>query len=112
MRARCPTFVKAWVLLFAATTAFAGEPVVTPVPTKHMQPGYGVVESVTEVQMQTRDRSAATGGSAQAEKSTKPMYRIAVRMPDGSLQVRDLDKREFKVGDNVLLTNAGDILPD
>jgi hypothetical protein len=40
------------------------------------------------------------------------MYRIGVRMPDGSLQLRDLDKPEFKVGDNVLLTNVGDILPD
>ena len=83
-----------------------------PVPTKHMQPGYGVVESVTEVQVVSRSRSAAAGGSAQGAKSTRPMYRIAVRMPDGSLQVRDLDKPEFKVGDNVLLTNAGDILPD
>ena len=40
------------------------------------------------------------------------MYRVAVRMPDGSVQLRDLDKPEFKVGDNVLLTNAGDIVPD
>lgn len=83
-----------------------------PVPTKQMKPGYGVVESVKEVQLVSRDRSAAAGGSAQAAKSTKPMYRIGVRMPDGSLQVRDLDRPEFKVGDNVLLTNAGDILPD
>jgi len=116
---RCPTGVKAFVLLLAATTAFAGEPVVRPVPAKEMKPGYGVVESVTEVQMVSRDpkesreRSAAAGGgSAQGASSTKPMYRIGVRMPDGSLQVRDLDKPEFKVGDNVLLTNAGDILPD
>ena len=40
------------------------------------------------------------------------MYRVAVRMPDGSVQYRDLDRPEFKVGDNVLLTNAGDIVPD
>ena len=101
------------VLALAACGALAqGEKVVAPVPAKEMQPGYGVVESVTEVQMQTRERSAAAGGSAQDVKSTRPMYRIAVRMPDGSLQVRDLDKPEFRVGDNVLLTNAGDILPD
>lgn len=106
-------------LLLIATLAHGGEPVVTPVPSKQMKPGYGVVESVTEVQMQVRDpkeprerSAAAAGGSAQAGKSTKPMYRIAVRMPDGSLQVRDLDRPEFEVGDNVLLTNAGDILPD
>ena len=111
--------VKLPALLLIATLAHGGEPVVTPVPTKEMQPGYGVVESVTEVQVvsrepkESRERSAAAGGgSAQGAKSTKPMYRIGVRMPDGSLQVRDLDKPEFKVGDNVLLTNAGDILPD
>jgi len=85
---------------------------VTPVPAKEMKPGYGVVQSITEVQVLSRERSAAAGGTAQGAKSTRPMYRVGVRMPDGSLQYRDLDKPEFKVGDNVLLTNAGDILPD
>jgi hypothetical protein len=89
------------------------EPKVTPVPTKAMKPGYGVVESVTEVQVvDPRERSAAAGGSAQGARSGQPMYRVGVRMPDGSMQYRDLDKPEFKVGDNVLLTNAGDIVPD
>ena len=100
-------------LAFAAAGAFAqDEPVVEPVPAKEMKPGYGVVASVTEVQVMARDRSAAAGGSAQGETTFLPMYRIGVRMPDGSMQYRDLDKPEFKVGDNVLLTNAGDILPD
>jgi hypothetical protein len=40
------------------------------------------------------------------------MYRVTVRMPDGRLQVRDIDKPEFRAGDHVLLTNAGDIVPD
>jgi hypothetical protein len=99
-------------LLFAlaASSALAqGEKVVAPVPAKKMQPGYGVVESVTPVRV-APERSAAAGGSA--AKDTRPMYRVAVRMPDGSLQYRDLDRPEFKVGDNVLLTNAGDIVPD
>jgi hypothetical protein len=105
--------VKLSALVLLAMLAHSEEPVVTPVPVKEMTPGYGVVQSVTEVQMVTRERSAAAGGgSAQAAKSTRPMYRVGVRMPDGSLQYRDLDKPEFKVGDNVLLTNAGDILPD
>jgi hypothetical protein len=104
--------VKLAALILIASLAHGAEPVVTPVPTKQMKPGYGVVESVTEVQLVSRERSAAAGGSAQGAKSTRPMYRIGVRMPDGSLQLRDLDKPEFKVGDNVLLTNAGDILPD
>jgi hypothetical protein len=87
------------------------EPKVAPVKTEDMKPGYGVVESVTEVTL-VRERSAAAGGSAPGASSGRPMYRVAVRMPDGSLQFRDLDKPEFKVGDNVLLTNAGDIVPD
>jgi hypothetical protein len=40
------------------------------------------------------------------------VYRVGVRLPDGSVQYRDIDRPEFRVGDNVLLTNAGDILPD
>ncbi len=110
----------ATLLLFAAAAAFAqDEPVVKPVPPKDMKPGYGVVASVTEVQLMSREpkesrqRSAAAGGgSAQGKTAFQPMYRIGVRLPDGSMQYRDLDKPEFKVGDNVLLTNAGDILPD
>jgi hypothetical protein len=100
------------LLALAASAAFAqGEKVVTPVPAKQMQPGYGVVESVTPVRV-APERSAAAGGSATAKTESRPMYRFAVRMPDGSLQYRDLDRPEFKVGDNVLLTNAGDIVPD
>ena len=111
---RGPTLMKVLALVLAAALVQADpvtrEPVVTPVPAKAMKPGYGVVESVTEVQVV--ERSAAAGGSAQGERSGKPMYRIGVRMPDGRMQYRDLDKPEFKVGDNVLLTNAGDIVPD
>lgn len=75
-----------------------------------MAPGYGVVESVSEVRLVPRERSAAAGGSSSSEG--RPVYRVGVRMADGTVQYRDLDKPEFKVGDNVLLTNAGDILPD
>jgi hypothetical protein len=102
------------VLALGATGAFAQnveEPRVPPVQSKNMKPGYGVVESVTEVQL-VAERSAAAGGSAPSAPIGRPMYRIGVRLPDGSLQFRDLDKPEFKVGDNVLLTNAGDIVPD
>ena len=100
------------VLALTATAAVAaGEKVVTPVPTKQMRPGYGVVESVTPVKVVV-ERSAAAGGSAAAAERARPMYRVAVRMPDGSVQYRDLDRPEFKVGDDVLLTNAGDIVPD
>lgn len=72
-----------------------------------MQPGYGVVEQVMPVRI--RERSAAAGGSS---ADARPVYRIAVRMADGSLQYRDLDRAEFRPGERVLLTNAGDVLPD
>ena len=108
-------------LAFFAAHALANdpvtrEPVVAPVATKDMRPGYGRVESITEVRVAPRERSAAAGGSAPASQhaaaDARPAYRVAVRMADGSLQHRDLSKPEFRVGDNVLLTNAGDIVPD
>jgi hypothetical protein len=99
------------ILAVLLTRVFAGEPVVTPVPTEKMRPGYGVVESVTEVKV-APERSAAAGGSAPAASQAKPMYRVTVRLADGSVQQRDIEKPEFRVGDNVLLTNAGDIVPD
>ena len=88
----------------------ARDAAVTPVPSKGMHPGYGVVQSVTPV-LVVPPRSAAAGGSARREAG-RPAYRVAVRMGDGRVQYRDLDKPEFKRGDNVLLTNAGDIVPD
>ena len=103
--------IVSFAVAFLAAQALAGEPVVAPVPTEKMQPGYGVVESVTEVRV-VPERSAAAGGSAPSAAWAKPMYRVAVRMPDGSVQYRDLAKPEFRAGDHVLLTNAGDILPD
>lgn len=100
------------VLALLAGCASAAEPVVKPIAASEMHPGYGVVESVREVRV-LAERSAATGGSAPAAtQGGRPAYRVAVRLADGTLQYRDLDKPEFKVGDNVLLTNAGDILPD
>lgn len=114
----------ALTLAVLAFGAFAAEPttkdpVVAPVATQDMKPGYGRVESVTEVRVAKRERSAAAGGSAprseqsaEGAEAPRPAYRVAVRMADGSVQYRDLAKPEFKVGDNVLLTNAGDIVPD
>lgn len=111
--------LAALLLALASMGAFAQktqEPVVAPVKAQEMRPGYGVVESITEVRViseeKRRSRSAAAGGSTPSSSEGKPMYRVSVRLPDGSLQQRDLDKPEFQVGDNVLLTNAGDILPD
>lgn len=95
-----------------AANALAAEPVAPPVPVGEMRPGYGVVESVMPVRLAARERSAAAGGSAASSPATRTAYRITVRMPDGTLQQRDLDQPEFRPGDHVLLTNAGDVLPD
>lgn len=82
------------------------------------KPGYGTVEKIEEVRVRP-ERSAAAGGSsatggtasANAEEE-RPAYRVTVRMADGSIQQRDLHKPEFKAGDDVLLTNAGDVVKD
>ena len=113
LRPRCPIGMRiaSFAVVLLAARALAGEPVVAPVPTDKMQPGYGVVESVTEVRV-APERSAAAGGSGPVSARAKPMYRVAVRMPDGTRQYRDLEKPEFRAGDHVLLTNAGDIVPD
>jgi hypothetical protein len=105
------TRIALLVSAVAAGVAHA-QPVVRPVPSAQMQPGYGVVETVTPVRIASREASAATGGSSGATNQTRPAYRVTVRMPDGSLQVRDLDRPEFQPGDHVLLTNSGDVEPD
>jgi len=99
---------------FAAVSgvAAAQEPVVKPVPSNDMRPGYGVVETIREVRLAPPERSAAAGGSAPSASEARPVYRVGVRLADGTLQYRDLDQPEFKVGDHVLLTNAGDVVPD
>ena len=106
----------ALALAAISSLAAAQEPVVKPLSSKDMQPGYGVVESIQEVRLAAGERSAAAGGSAPsaagARPEGRPAYRVGVRLADGTLQFRDLDKSEFKVGDNVLLTNAGDVVPD
>jgi hypothetical protein len=99
-------------LALVASSALAqAERLVSPIPTKDMRPGYGVVESVTPVRV-AGERSAAAGGSAGGASGARPMYRVAVRMPDGKVQFRDLDRPEVKPGEHVLLTNAGDVVPD
>jgi hypothetical protein len=98
------------LVLVASTGLAQGERLVKPVPAKDMRPGYGVVESVTPVRV-VAERSAAAGGTA-AASAERQVYRVSVRMPDGKVQYRDLDRPEFKAGDHVLLTNAGDVVPD
>lgn len=106
------TIAVAVACALVSLSALAQERAVKPVASKQMKPGYGVVESIQEVRVVSGERSAAAGGSASGEAKGRPAYRVGVRLADGTLQFRDLDKPEFKVGDNVLLTNAGDVVPD
>jgi len=76
-----------------------------------MQPGYGVVLSIAPVRLVEEERSAAVGGSASAPR-VHPAYRVTVRMADGSVQYRDIDRPEVRPREHVLLTNAGDVVPD
>ncbi len=100
------------VLVLASASALAQQ-AVTPVKTADMHPGYGKVENIVPVRLTAGERSAAAGGSAaKSSLEGRPAYRVTVRMADGSVQQRDVDKLEVKVGEDVLLTNAGDVLPD
>lgn len=98
--------------IFLTMGPASAQPIVPPVPSAAMQPGYGVVESVRTVRIASRTPSAAAGGSSDAPGAMRLAYRVTVRMADGSLQVRDLDRPEFQPGEQVLLTNAGDVVPD
>jgi hypothetical protein len=75
-------------------------------PPSQERPGYGVVESVTPV---PREESSSTGAT---QPGIGHAYLIRVRMSDGSVQIRSQKGRNFKTGDRVLLTNAGDIVKD
>ena len=104
--------IAALALVPAAAWSQAQPAAVAPVREADKHPGYGVVESITEVRLLPGERSAAAGGSAPAATEGKPAYRVKVRMADGSIEYRDLHKPEFHAGQNVLLTNAGEILRD
>jgi len=72
------------------------------------RPGYGVVESVSPL----RQAESASAGASRPGAGQADLYLVRVRMDDGSFQIREVKKRRFTVGDRVLLTNAGDIVPD
>ena len=76
------------------------------------RPGYGVVEAVTPVRIKpsASEPSASAGASAPSHATAR--YRVRVRLDDGTIQYRTLKKREFAAGDRVLLTNAGDVVPE
>ncbi len=97
------------LLLLAALPSEAGDPA-RGAAAEEQHPGYGVVEAITPL-----PRKAAPSASAGASKPGRreaATWLVRVRMDDGTLQVREMKKRSVAVGSRVLLTNAGDVLPD
>jgi outer membrane lipoprotein SlyB len=99
-------------LLFAAamsaTMCVLADNSSTPAAEEH--PGYGVVQSITPVRVEPAEESASAGSSAPSQPWTT--YLVKVKLDDGSIQVRQLKKRSVAVGKRVLITNAGDVLPE
>lgn len=92
-----------------------------PTSAQDERPGYGVVESIVPLRRQARSETAGEP-SASAGSSAPPAsklggrrqagtYLVKVRMDDGSIQVRSQKMRAVGVGERVLITNAGDVLP-
>jgi hypothetical protein len=91
----------------AAICAFSGE---SPTPVAEQRPGYGVVESITRVSAAPAEESASAGSSAPSRP--RITYLVRVKLDDGSIQIRQLKKRSVAAGERVLITNAGDVLPE
>ena len=101
------------LFVVAALTAFQsafGANVVTP-PDKQ-RPGYGVVKSVTAVPTAPGKEESASAGSSAPAAASRTTYLVTVRMDDGSMQIRQLKKPIVGVGKRVLITNAGDVVPE
>jgi hypothetical protein len=82
-------------------------------PADQERPGYGVVESITALRPAPAEESASAGASAPGRrKAAGGTYLVRVRLDDGSIQIRNVKKRAYKVGDRVLISNAGDIVRD
>ncbi len=75
-------------------------------------PGYGVVQSITRLPARPAAPSASAGGSAPSKAKRTATYLVRVKMDDGSYQVREVTRREVGIGQRVLITNAGDVVPE
>jgi len=71
-------------------------------------PGYGVVQSIKPL----KPEPSASAGSSSPGKPARETYLMRIRMDDGRIQVRQVKKREVKIGQRVIVTNAGDVLPE
>jgi outer membrane lipoprotein SlyB len=48
--------------------------------------------------------------SASAGSSSIPVYRLVVRMDDGTVQTIDQDNRAFRAGDRIRITTDGHVV--
>lgn len=97
----------------ARTSSFGPPAAATPSKsTIAYRPGFGVVESVSRApslsasagDSAVRSSTGTVGSSGQPVTSSgEPMYRLAVRMEDGRLQVVDTDEN-YPVGTRIELT--------
>jgi hypothetical protein len=77
------------------------------------RPGYGVVESIAPLPSGDTEPSASAGATRESGGGKKARrYLVRVRMDDGSVQVRSVSEPEVREGERVLITNAGDIVPE
>lgn len=96
----------------AQEPATDGMPVPSATAPADRTPGYGTVESVW-VLHRPAEPSASAGGSSPSKRAPeREFYRLRVMLDDGRVQYRDIAKPDITVGDRVLLTNAGDVVPD
>jgi hypothetical protein len=88
---------------------------IAPTPAAQQRPGYGVVEQVIALRRADAEPSASAGSSGPGGASpsrSRGSYLVKVRMEDGTIQVRSQRRGGFSIGERVLLTNAGDVVPD
>jgi len=95
------------VACVCACTSYDPPPAVA-TPAGMYRLGAGTVESVSlvEIGRPGPPASASTGGSA----PVRPLYRVLVRMDDGSAQLIDQESNDYVVGDRVRITGSGRVI--
>lgn len=106
--------LAAGLLLVPAAALSADRTPAAATPPAEERPGYGVVESVVALDPGEAEASASAGASRDVPPGMRKAerYLIRVRMDDGTVQIRSVAKREVREGERVLITNAGDIVPE
>ncbi len=70
--------------------------------------GFGVVESISPINVVPPAQPSASAGSSTVAPFNA--YRLTVRMDDGTVQTIDQDNRSFVVGDRIQITSDGRVI--